>query len=123
MKGKLDLERFAEIYLHGASLFAIVWLRGNVKELFRKLKSAGHLGEMEHHRLRSLLCAALFAAAYGPGWLIAGTWQITIISGSLLAPLFMKPFKQNRSRTDKRQIPYKGSRCRSSFNRGGADAS
>ncbi len=29
-----------------------------------------------------------FAAAYAPGWLIAGTWQITIISGSLLAPFF-----------------------------------
>ncbi|BAU28394.1 putative multidrug resistance efflux transporter [Aneurinibacillus soli] len=31
-----------------------------------------------------------FAAAYSPGWLIAGTWQITIISGSLLAPLFSR---------------------------------
>ncbi|WLV24953.1 multidrug resistance efflux transporter family protein [Aciduricibacillus chroicocephali] len=31
-----------------------------------------------------------FAAAYGPGWLIAGTWQITIVSGSLLAPLFIQ---------------------------------
>jgi drug/metabolite transporter (DMT)-like permease len=29
-----------------------------------------------------------FAAAYAPGWLIAGTWQITIISGSLLVPFF-----------------------------------
>lgn len=29
-----------------------------------------------------------YAAAYAPGWLTAGTWQITIISGSLLAPLF-----------------------------------
>ncbi|WP_409296739.1 multidrug resistance efflux transporter family protein [Peribacillus sp. SCS-26] len=28
------------------------------------------------------------AAAFSPGWLIAGTWQITIISGSLLVPLF-----------------------------------
>ena len=29
-----------------------------------------------------------FASVYSPGWLMAGTWQITIISGSLLAPLF-----------------------------------
>ena len=29
-----------------------------------------------------------FSAAYAPGWLIAATWQVTIISGSLLAPLF-----------------------------------
>lgn len=26
------------------------------------------------------------AAAYGPGWLVAGTWQITILAGSLLVP-------------------------------------
>lgn len=30
------------------------------------------------------------AAVYSPGWLIAGTWQLTIISGTLLAPLFME---------------------------------
>ncbi|MFV8829206.1 multidrug resistance efflux transporter family protein [Alkalihalobacterium sp. APHAB7] len=29
-----------------------------------------------------------FAAAYGPSWLIAGTWQFTIIAGLLLTPLF-----------------------------------
>ncbi|MBD0383215.1 DMT family transporter [Paenibacillus sedimenti] len=29
-----------------------------------------------------------FSAAYGPGWLLAATWQITIVAGSLLAPLF-----------------------------------
>ncbi|MBY8913778.1 multidrug resistance efflux transporter family protein [Bacillus sp. YC2] len=29
-----------------------------------------------------------FAAAYGPGWLIAGTWQITIVAGVLLSPFF-----------------------------------
>ncbi|AMA51913.1 DMT family transporter [Bacillus inaquosorum] len=29
-----------------------------------------------------------FAAAYGPGWLVAGTWQITIVAGVLLSPLF-----------------------------------
>jgi hypothetical protein len=30
-----------------------------------------------------------FAAAYGPGWLVSGTWQFTIIAGVLLAPLFI----------------------------------
>ncbi len=29
-----------------------------------------------------------FAADYAPGWLIAGTWQLTILAGPLLAPLF-----------------------------------
>lgn len=29
-----------------------------------------------------------FAAAFGPGWLVAGTWQITIVAGVLLSPFF-----------------------------------
>lgn len=29
-----------------------------------------------------------FAAVYAPGWLIAGTWQLTIVAGILLAPFF-----------------------------------
>ena len=40
-----------------------------------------------------------FAAAYGPGWLVSGTWQFTIIAGVLLAPFFVqyvegKPIRQ-----------------------------
>lgn len=40
-----------------------------------------------------------FAAAFGPGWLVSGTWQFTIIAGVLLAPLFVtlvndKPVRQ-----------------------------
>ncbi len=31
-----------------------------------------------------------FAAAFGPGWLVAGTWQTTIIAGSLLVPFLQK---------------------------------
>jgi drug/metabolite transporter (DMT)-like permease len=46
-----------------------------------------------------------FAAAYSPGWLIAGTWQITIISGSLLAPLFWVTIGSKRV---KGKIPFKG---------------
>jgi len=34
-----------------------------------------------------------FAAAFGPGWLVAGTWQTTIIAGSLLVPFFTYKFK------------------------------
>lgn len=30
-----------------------------------------------------------FSAAYSPGWLLAGTWQLTIVAGVLLAPLFV----------------------------------
>ncbi|MGY3714442.1 DMT family transporter [Sutcliffiella cohnii] len=36
-----------------------------------------------------------FAAAYGPGWLVAGTWQITIVAGVLLGPLFYEFIQTN----------------------------
>lgn len=35
-----------------------------------------------------------FAAAYGPAWLVAGTWQITIVAGTLLLP-FLKTKDNN----------------------------
>jgi len=34
-----------------------------------------------------------FASAYGPSWLIAGTWQLTIVAGGLMSPLFFKSIK------------------------------
>lgn len=50
-----------------------------------------------------------FAAAYGPGWLIAGTWQITIVAGTLLVPLFYDEFEtQQGSVRIRQQIPVKG---------------
>ena len=29
-----------------------------------------------------------FAAVFSPAWLVAGTWQVTILAGLLLSPLF-----------------------------------
>ncbi len=50
-----------------------------------------------------------FAAAHAPGWIIAGTWQITIISGSLLAPLFIQTIQTSDGVLEKRgKIPIKG---------------
>ncbi|WP_139491927.1 DMT family transporter [Brevibacillus dissolubilis] len=70
-------------------LLLIVWLRGSLRAL---------LTDMKHHMrtwfvwgfvgfgiFYTLTC---FAGDYGPGWLIAGTWQLTIICGPLLAPVF-----------------------------------
>src|SRR3954451_16867527 len=44
-----------------------------------------------------------FSAGYAPGWLIAATWQITIISGSMLAPFFYENVN-----TEKGSIQMKG---------------
>jgi hypothetical protein len=50
-----------------------------------------------------------FASAYGPGWLIAGTWQMTIISGSLLAPFFYETVQSPNGLIKKKgTIPLKG---------------
>lgn len=47
-----------------------------------------------------------FAAAYGPGWLISGTWQFTIVAGVLLAPLFLVTFQTSSGeRSIRQQIP------------------
>ncbi|MGQ3480356.1 DMT family transporter [Paenibacillus sp. TY11] len=50
-----------------------------------------------------------FASAYSPGWLIAGTWQITIISGSLLVPLFAEVVQTEKGPIKVRgKIPIQG---------------
>lgn len=43
-----------------------------------------------------------FAASYGPGWLVSGTWQFTIVAGILLAPLFVQNVD---GRTIRQKIP------------------
>lgn len=77
-------------------LFFIVFMRRNVRHLFN---------EMLKQPLRWLVWSftgfvlfygsITFAAAYGPGWLVAGTWQVTIVSGILLGPLFFETKKTN----------------------------
>ncbi len=50
-----------------------------------------------------------FSAGYAPGWLIAATWQITIISGSMLAPLFYETVITEKGAIRQRgRIPFKG---------------
>ncbi|MBC2729117.1 MAG: multidrug resistance efflux transporter family protein, partial [Desulfosporosinus sp.] len=50
-----------------------------------------------------------FAADYGPAWLVASMWQITIIAGSLLAPLFYTTIRSETGLKKVRSsIPMKG---------------
>lgn len=70
-------------------LLAIVAGRGRLKPLLQAMRERPGAwllwGTVGFGLFYAPIC---FAAAYAPGWLTAGTWQITIISGSLLAPLF-----------------------------------
>ena len=47
-----------------------------------------------------------YAAAYSPGWLLAGTWQLTIVAGVLLAPFFTVVMKSaNGEQKIRQKIP------------------
>ncbi|CAM4414321.1 multidrug resistance efflux transporter family protein [Paenibacillus tarimensis] len=70
-------------------LFLIVLLRGNIKPVLQEIKRQpvrwfgwSFVGFVLFY------APITYAAAYGPGWLVAGTWQLTIVAGVLLGPLF-----------------------------------
>jgi hypothetical protein len=87
-------------------LVIIVLARNNLKQLFSVMKEQPRSWIVWSFIGFGLFYAPLcFSAAYSPGWLIAGTWQITIISGSLLAPLFWVTIGNKRV---KGKIPLKG---------------
>ena len=44
-----------------------------------------------------------FAAAYGPSWLVAGVFQLTILAGALMTPLF--PTESGRGKIPLRLLP------------------
>jgi drug/metabolite transporter (DMT)-like permease len=65
----------------------LVWYKGKLAGLIREMK--GHIGEWvlwSTVGFGVFYAALTFAAAYGPSWLVASTWQFTIVAGMLLAP-------------------------------------
>lgn len=47
-----------------------------------------------------------YAAASGPGWIVAGTWQLTVVTGTLLAPLFYETINTNHGNVKvRKKIP------------------
>ncbi|MTT33032.1 multidrug resistance efflux transporter family protein [Terrilactibacillus sp. BCM23-1] len=91
-------------------LLLLVLMRRNVRQLLLVMKE--NIGGWV---LWSSVGFGLFyaplclASSFAPGWLIAGTWQITIISGSLLAPLFFEMIQGPNGLVKIRgKIPIKG---------------
>ncbi|MFA1643254.1 multidrug resistance efflux transporter family protein [Chryseomicrobium imtechense] len=71
-------------------LIAIVYFRKGLPALTNDMKSAPKPWLLWSFVGFVLFYAPLtYAAAFGPGWLVAGMWQFTIIAGILLAPLFL----------------------------------
>jgi uncharacterized membrane protein len=91
-------------------LVGIVLVRKNVKPLLTIMKETWPQWMLWSSVGFGLFYAPLcFAAAFAPGWLTASTWQITIISGSLLAPLFYITITTpNGSQRVKGRIPFRG---------------
>ena len=91
-------------------LLIIVIARKNFKQLLIEMKRAPDTWFLWSFVGFGLFYAPLtYAAAYSPGWLIAGTWQITIISGTLLAPFFYETIHMKSGPINVRgKIPIKG---------------
>jgi drug/metabolite transporter (DMT)-like permease len=70
-------------------LLPLVWLRGNLRQLVIEMKLRPLLWVWWSFVGFVLFFAPLaFAASFGPSWLVAGTYQITIIAGILMSPMF-----------------------------------
>ncbi|MFN7250314.1 MAG: multidrug resistance efflux transporter family protein [Anaerobacillus sp.] len=84
-------------------LFFIVLLRKNIRPLFQEMMKKPIQWLVWSFTGFVLFYGSItFAAAYGPGWLVAGTWQITIVAGILLGPLF---FEENGDGKVRKKIP------------------
>ena len=71
-------------------LCVMVYFRGGLRPLFVEMKTRPvHWIGWSFIAFVLFYAPITFAAAYGPGWLISGTWQLTIVAGVLLAPLFI----------------------------------
>ncbi|MBM7600278.1 drug/metabolite transporter (DMT)-like permease [Virgibacillus halotolerans] len=76
-------------------LFIIVGYKRNVKPVIVHMKKAPLAWIAWSTVGFGLFYAPLtFATIYGPGWLVAATFQLTIIAGSLLVPFMDKKVKQ-----------------------------
>lgn len=70
-------------------LVLIVAIRGGLTDVKREMLAAPRPFFLWSFVAFVLFYAPLtFVAGYSPGWLVAGTWQMTIVAGVLLTPLF-----------------------------------
>ncbi|NRD80372.1 multidrug resistance efflux transporter family protein [Bacillus sp. BRMEA1] len=91
-------------------LIIIVIMRKNLKPLLLEMKKQPFTWILWSTVGFGLFYAPLcFSSSYAPGWLIAATWQMTIISGSFLAPFFYETVSTEKGSIQiKGKIPFKG---------------
>ncbi|MFD1849920.1 multidrug resistance efflux transporter family protein [Oceanobacillus bengalensis] len=82
-------------------LFIIVGYKRNIKPVFLHLKKYPTAWLLWSTVGFGLFYAPLtFATIYGPGWLVAATFQLTIVAGSLIVPFLNK-------NNDRQSIPFR----------------
>ncbi|MFC4320546.1 DMT family transporter [Litchfieldia salsa] len=91
-------------------LIIIVMIRGNLGVLLKDIRVNPKIWIIWSVVGFGLFYAPItLAAASGPGWLVAGTWQFTIIAGILIFPLFTESVQGESGVTKvRRRIPMKG---------------
>jgi drug/metabolite transporter (DMT)-like permease len=91
-------------------LLIIVGLRGNLRSLFVEMRTHLKAWLLWSSIGFGLFYAPLtFASAYGPGWLIAATWQVTIVAGTLLVPFLTTSVLTSQGRiTVREKMPIRG---------------
>ncbi|MBY6037279.1 multidrug resistance efflux transporter family protein [Fictibacillus nanhaiensis] len=88
-------------------LWLIVWMRGNVWPVFQELRERFGIWFLWSTVGFVLFYAPItYAAGFGAAWLVAATWQITIVAGSLLVPFFYET--NGGERGERQKIPFKG---------------
>ncbi|RZT21296.1 DMT family transporter [Fictibacillus sp. BK138] len=88
-------------------LWIIVWMRGNIKPVFQELRARFGTWFLWSSVGFVLFYAPItYAAGFGEAWLVAATWQITIVAGSLLVPFFYEGEGKNKG--SRQKIPFKG---------------
>ncbi|WP_018924835.1 multidrug resistance efflux transporter family protein [Salsuginibacillus kocurii] len=91
-------------------LFLIVLFRRNLKQVIEELakKPLPWLG-WSFVGFVLFYAPITYAAAYGPGWLVAGTWQLTIVAGVLVGPLFFTTIQTKDGPVKQRhRLPVRG---------------
>jgi drug/metabolite transporter (DMT)-like permease len=91
-------------------LLAIVAMRGNLWSLFAQMRERPWAWLLWSTVGFGLFYGPLcMAALYSPAWLVAATWQCTIVAGSLLVPLFHEHLETRTGVVKvRKRIPLKG---------------
>ena len=101
------MECIFALFLHASVLLVIVFYRKGFSKLSGEMKAQPVAWLLWSFIGFVLFYAPLtFAAAFGPGWLVSGTWQLTIVAGVLLAPLFVSIVAEKTVRQKYRLFHY-----------------